>query len=472
MKAYTITALTFALAGAGCTTVAEQRERDVSEVGNIVHERTGYALAARPGDDGSMGREVLDLLEGPLTEEAAVKIALLNNRAVRAALADLGVASAELVQAGLLSNPVFVADAKFFESGTEVELGLAESLFDIFFLSARKRIAASEFEATKVGIVREIVRLTHDVRRAFVGVRAARQLVQVEAEVLRASNASVDLMTELHRAGNVTDPELTTEQVSLARARLGVARAEAAAVEERESLNVLLGLWGDSIAWTVEGTLPEDAGLEFDFDLIETRAITASLDLAEIRARATAHARRAGIVGWEAVFAPGEVGLSAKREASNEEWGLGPALGFSLPVFDAGGPRRAAAASLLEESLSHHIAVAVEVRSAARRLRERSIALRDQARFIREEELPKAKRLVRETLRNYNAMQVGVFAVLIAKQNEIDAARNYVTTLRETWMAQLDIEELVAGSLNAERVSFGGPKSISEAQTTSMQGPH
>jgi cobalt-zinc-cadmium efflux system outer membrane protein len=456
----------------GCTSVEARRERDTQAVGSLFHDRTGLDLGPRAPDGGQIEPTVRELLRHPLTEEAALKIAILNNRAVRAALANLGVASADLLQAGLLSNPVFAANAKFFSSGTEIELGIVESFFDIFFLSARKRVAESQFEATKYRIVGELVRLTHDVRRGLVDMRAAERLLDVEREVLRAAQASVDLMTELHRAGNVTDPQLTAEELALARAKLAVARAEVASVEERESLNTLLGLWGETVSWTIDGELLDDPSAKLDLDRIETRAIAASLNLAEIRARATAQARLAGIVGWEAVLAPGEVGIAAKREADSSEWGVGPALGFGLPVFDTGAPRRAAAGAMLEELLANHISLAVEVRSAARRFRERAISLRDQARFIREDELPKAKRLVRETLRNYNAMQVGAFDVLLAKQQEIEAAQRYVETLRDAWVARLDLEELLAGSLNTERIKGVGERSSGHPTSTLTNERH
>src|SRR6188768_1380571 len=49
------------------------------------------------------------LLADPLTAESATRIALLNNRSLQALYHELGVPEAELVQAGLLPNPVLSA---------------------------------------------------------------------------------------------------------------------------------------------------------------------------------------------------------------------------------------------------------------------------------------------------------------------------------------------------------------------------
>ncbi len=455
MSSRLILGLVLSVSTSSCASIGEKRETATADIAGLMRERTGFEPSALMPHDGSIAEPARQLLAQPLTEEAAIRIALLNNRQVAAAFARLGVGVAELHQAGLLANPVLAANAKFFGGGTEIELGITESLLDVFFVGARKRVAEAEFEATRLHIAERMVGLVYDVRRAFVDIRAAVRLLEVEREVLRAAQASVDLMAELHRAGNVTDPELTSEHLGLARAKLAVARAEAGLVEAREPLNELLGLWGDAVNWTVDAALADDPTEGLDLAHVESRAIQSSLMLARVRSDATAGARRLGLVGWEAVLDPGELGLAAKREVDGGDWGLGPALGFSLPIFDSGAAREAAVTAALEVSLAEHVAGAVRVRSAARRLRERSAALADQARFIRAEELPKSKRLVRETLRNYNAMQIGAFGVFVARQQEIEAMQNYVKTLREAWTARIDLEELLAGSYRESRVEAG-----------------
>jgi cobalt-zinc-cadmium efflux system outer membrane protein len=438
-----------------CASVDRQQSADFDAVRTAVRERTA-ALLPSSGDDadyeGTIAPEVLELLQQDLTEDSAVKIAVLNNRSVRAALARLNVSSAELVQAGLLRNPVFSANAKFFDAGTELEIGVLQPFIDLFFVSARKRVAESELEATRAEIAGEIVRLVYDVRRAFVRVHAGGRVLDVDREALRAAQASCDLTRELHRAGNVTDARLTTDELALGRAKLAVTRAESDVVEAREPLNLLLGLWGDSIGWTVAGTIGDEMPAPRDLEHVESRAIAASFDLSVGRAHAVAEARRAGFSSWERAFSTGEIGLVAKREAVDGEWGLGPALVFDVPVFDAGGASQAAATARLRAALADHVSLAVEIRSAARRLRERSLALQEQAAFLRSDVLPAAKRLVRETLQNYNAMQIGVFDVFIVKEEEIAAQRAHVETLRDALLAGLDLEELLAGHLNRERV--------------------
>ncbi len=446
-----------------CASVDRQQSADFDAVRTAVRERTA-ALLPSSGDDaeyeGTLAPEVLELLQQDLTEDAAVKIAVLNNRSVRAALARLSVSSAELVQAGLLRNPVFSANAKFFDAGTELEIGVLQPFIDLFFVSARRRVAESELEATRAEIAGEIVRLVYDVRRAFVRVHAGERALAVDREALRAAQASFDLTRELHRAGNVTDTRLTADELALGRAQLAVTRAESELVDAREPLNVLLGLWGDAVGWTVAGAIGDEMPAPFDLEHVEARAIAASFDLSAGRAHALVEARRAGLASWERAFSTGEIGLVAKREAVDGEWGLGPALVFDLPVFDAGGASRAAASARMRAALADYVSLAVEIRSAARRLRARARALEDQAAFLRSDVLPTAQRLVKETLQNYNAMQIGVFDVFVVKEEEITAQRAHVETLRDALLARLDLEELLAGHLNHERVEADAQRPV------------
>lgn len=436
-----------AIATAGCASLDERLAREVDEVDASVQERIGAEPNVAPGaaDDGSLDAQIAALLEAELTEETAVRIALLNNRDVRAAYEELGISAAGLVQAGLLTNPIFSANAKFFGGGTEVELGLTQSFLDFFFLPLRKRFAEFQLEATKAAVTRELVRLAHDIRRAFVTVRFAQQLVEMRRQVLEAAEASYDLMRRLHQAGNVTDPQLTAEEAAFSRAKLDLAAAESNLLDAREPLNALLGLWGDAIQWRVAGRLSEAVDEGIDVDSVESRAVAASLDLAENRALIDAEAQRVGLSSWETLLPVLELGPVAKKERDSSEFGVGPGLLSSIPLFDRGQARRAAAQFTLRYAIHRHVQLGVEIRAAARALRERMLALRERIVFFRSTHLPLRARLVRETLQNYNAMQIGVFDLLIARQQEIDAGRDYLETLRDAWFARLDLQELLAG---------------------------
>ena len=462
-----------ALAEAGCTRMPRDggAVRDQARVRADVARRIGHEVPAPSGtsEDRSLDPTARRLLEAPLTEESAVRIAVLNNRTVRGAYERLGIARADLIQAGLIANPVLSGNAKIFSGGTEIEVGLAQPFLDLFLRPLRRRVAAADLEAAQAGVAGYLVRLAYEVRRAVVTARAAERLLALRRHVLETAAASRDLMKSLHDAGNVVDARLTVEEVGLARARIDAAEAEAAAKEAREPLNVLLGLGDGSPAWTLADGLSDAVPENLPPEGAETRAVAASLDLAGLKARVASAEGVACLTRRRGGLGLVEAGPVGKRE-SGGEWGFGPEAAVTLPLFDQGQARNLGALASLRERQAEETAAEVEVRSAARTFRDRATSLRDRARALRETYLPLRARLVQEVLQNYNAMQIGAFPVLEARQHEIDAQREHLETLREAWTARLDLEEILAGSLDRARLTAPGlPK---EAEPPSAVGGH
>ncbi|HEU4419043.1 MAG TPA: TolC family protein [Planctomycetota bacterium] len=435
-----------ALALAACTQLPPGNDREATRLD--LSQRLHADLPPSPSDlDTACTVEVMALLQAPLSEDNAVRIALLNNHGVRATYERLGIHRADLVQAGLLRNPVFDGDARFlFDGGTELELGLAQPFLDLFYRPLRQRLAEHEFAKAKLLVADELVHLVFAARRAVVNLLAAQHLVAVQQQALSAAVAAHELTIELHAAGNVTDQALAAARVGESAARLDLAAAEQAVAEAREPLQQLLGLWGASTAWTVAGTLGEDPLEGVDTEHVESRAVAASLVLGAGRAAADVAAQSVGLESWRGWLPDGAIGLSALRERGGD-WGLGPHLALELPLFDHGTGRQARAEATLREALHQHVQQAVEVRSRARLLRDRLVLLADRLRFSREVHRPLRAEVVRTTLQHYNAMQIGAFDVLRAQQRQLADDREHAVLLHHAWLARLDLLELLAGGL-------------------------
>lgn len=435
------------LAGfAACTSVDATRRASTLEVQGALAARTGSVSERGVDESDAMIRAAVEeLLRDDLTGEHAVRIALLNNHDIRAGYERLGIAAADLVQAGLLRNPVFGGEALLgFGGGTEVALGLAQPFVDLFWRPLRQRAAQHELQATIASLTRELVELTFAVRRELVRVRTAEQLVESQRRSLAAAQAAHELMQTLATAGNVVDAQLSSARLAEARARLDLADAERTAIEVREPLNTLLGLWGSNVAWRVAEDAASPAVDHVDWDQVEARAIAASLALVENRAHIDAAAQGAQIQSWSRWLPDGAIAVAAQRDASGRE-ALGPALAVELPVFDDGTAATAAAQAQLRLLLHRHAQIAVEVRARARLLRERIDRIEARVRFAELEYLPAQDRLLHETMQNYNAMQIGAFDVIAQKLRQLEAVREALLASSDARLARLDLEELLAG---------------------------
>jgi outer membrane protein, heavy metal efflux system len=454
-----------AIITAGCRSNGEGLAAgDIAAVTADVASRTGTAPAA-PGQDADAQSMCRALLASPLTEDRAVKIALLLNPAVWGAYERLGIARADLLQAGLVSNPVFSASAKFFSpGGPEVELGLAQSFVDIFFIPLRRRVAADDLCAVQAEVARELVRLVFDVRREFVLLRGAMDVANVRREGLVAVTAARDLMRKLHEAGNVRDADLTVEEVGAARLQMAVDAADMHARDARERLNVRMGLCSSDLAWSIEGSLP---GLPASSIVgsVEEAALCASLDLLEEKARVHSALASSGLAGREGILPQLDLGAVGKREAADGEWGFGPQVSTAIPIFDHGQARVLAASARGRRHAARHAELTIEVSAAARRLLDRVRTLRARELYVRETYLPLRSRLVNQTVQTFNAMQIGAFDVLDAKEAEVDARREHAQTLEAAWLARLDLAELLAGSLNRDRVEASSLPESAERPT-------
>lgn len=437
------------LAFASCTSAPEVHDEALARVSEQVASRAGHPLGRPRLSDA----ELDERLRHPLDEEAAVRVALSRNPRIAAELEELGVAAADLAQAARPSNPVLALDALAFGSGTEIALGVRQSFLDLLFVSARKREARDELAAAEARVERCILGLAFEVRRAFTRLRAARRIAEVERAASGAAQSSRDLMAELHAAGNVTAPELAARELELERARLASGRAELAARDAREALAVLLGISDLGAPWDVADAADSAVAESESPQATEERAIAASLELAESRGTAAALARRAGLEPWEARFAESELGVGSVRDHEDGRRGTGPSLALSLPLLDDGDAREHSARSALRASLARHRALENEVRSAARVLGHRSSVLAREARDRRERELPLAARYVLERLRDYNAMQIGAFEVLDARRRELASEREAIRSERDARIARIDLDELLAGRLDRERVA-------------------
>lgn len=440
-------ALCFAAAQVGCVTSSTQADR--AAVSDIVRARSGQDFSdPRDRSNEEAERDVSDLLQKELTLENALRIAVINNPQLRAQLADLGIARGELVQANMIPAVEFEAALMFAQSSDHPdkwELGASVDLTQLILRGSRTDAAQAELDAARIRAAAAALDLTYRVRLAYYDVQAAEQQLELYRTAMHAFGASYDAARELRRAGNATELDLATEQTAYEGARVAVAEAEADLIDARERLNIQLGLFGRSIDWQVTGRLPEPASSLGDLNKLETRAIEASLELAETRAELLAIARRAGVTRVAGILPDLNAGVAATRH--DGIWFVGPSLHGTVPMFDRLRGQRIAQEAQLEGLRERYQASAIEIRATLRAARDRALSAQARVQQYRDTVLPLRERVVRETLLQYNAMQIGVFQLLQARRDQLEAARNYVVTLHEYWRSRAALEQILAGRL-------------------------
>ncbi|MET0152807.1 MAG: TolC family protein [Candidatus Binatia bacterium] len=432
----------------GCTTV--EPKRGFADVQNAVAGRIDHEVEWDQGtqQDAHVRESVERLLTDELGLEAALQIALLNNPTLQATYEELGVAQADLVQAGLLRNPVFSGFARVprgSPSQTNLEFDVAQEFVGLLFLPARRRVASANFEARKLHVIDAVLDLAARVKAAYFGLQASENVADVVRASADVATASAELAAKMHEAGNFGDLELARERALATELGLDVERRRGEVEIAREILTRLMGLTGDEASWSVPPRLPAIPREEPPLDDLERAALTRP-DIAAVRQEADTLRDALGLTRLSRWFPFVELGIDNERDTRGQ-WVHGPNVSLQLPVFDRGEAGVARAESELRRSEKRLVALGVAARSEIREAQSRMARARRLAETASGSLIPLRQEVVSRALERYNYMFVGASDLLAAKRDELEAYRIYVTSVRDYWVARSDLERAVGWTL-------------------------
>lgn len=442
-----IVTLVFLMGLSGCASLKPQEGFD--GVKKSVTERIGQQVYWKSGgaEDQQVEAQVKQLLQRQMSLQEVIQVALLNNPDLQAMYEDLGIAQAALVQAGLLSNPIFNGALRFIGGGQSpaLDIDVSQDFLSILTLPIRKKRAAIEFEAAKLHITHTVINFVSQVRQAYYNAQANEQATEMMAQVVATTSAMLTAAQKLHDAGNINDLALDRQQVIHEEARLILADTKTALMMDRERLNILMGLWGEDVNWQMSKHLADVPADYFDIQNIEQRALEKSLDLATGRLKIESLAKSLGLAKVTSFIPDLELGFSGEREGG--VWGNGPAISLEIPLFDMGQAKRFKIASQLRQAQWQYKATVIELRAASRSaaldLRQSRVKVDHLSNIL----LPLRQRIIDGMMLEFNAMQIGVFSLLEDQRRQIETGRDYISALRAYWLSRANVEQLFSGSL-------------------------
>jgi outer membrane protein, heavy metal efflux system len=146
---------------------------------------------------------------------------------------------------------------------------------------------------------------------------------------------------------------------------------------------------------------------------------------------------------------------------------VGPAAAVTLPLFDQGQADVATSRAYALQAQSQGVATAARIRGQARSVAVRFRAAEAAVMRLEHGLLPMREKLLESTQREFNAMLLGVFQLLQAKRDQLQAHKLHIHAQREYWLTRTQIEQLVAGGLPgvaaAEPAGFSPGTSSSSA---------
>ena len=443
--------LVLAVALPGCASM--QKERGHEDVSAIVQRRTGYSTGWEHGspEDRPIAERVSKLLSGGLTRQRAVSIALINSPRLQQTYESLDVSQADLVEAGLLSNPTLGGSFGFHMGGpgrSEFEASIVQSFLDIFVLPLRKRVAEQQFVAKTLRVSHEVLETASVVEQEFAQVQADAETVQLMQSITDAAQAAADLGQRLLDAGNVTERTSASERAVYEQAQLDLARDELSLLEHREQLNRTLGLWGQRTEWTLAERLPALPDQDPMPEHLERVAMKQRLDIGAAKRELALMDTALGLARSSRYTGLVDVGAHVHQDADGAVL-FGPTLSLELPIFNQRQGMIGRLEAQRRQAQRRVDELAIDARSEVRVAAAKLDMNRRASERYRNTLLPIRATVLAQAQLEYNAMQIGLFELLSAKQAQIEAARSYIDTVRDYWMARAELERALGGALPA-----------------------
>lgn len=437
---------------ASCASVP--RDAGLSNVQRTVADATGREIVWRTQPEVSEQERVAAILADELTADEAVQLAMVNSPRLQVALAEIGIARADLIEASTIANPLLEFEIRFpGEPYRPYELRLAQSLIELIQLPRRRALGRAAFAAAQMRVSSEVLRFAGDVRAAYYELIAASQHVAMSRAIHEATKTSAELALKQHAAQNITDLDLEIEQARYEEAKLDLAAAEQRLLASREVLIRGMGLRDQTAEWRVPEAFPPLPESEMTETEIEELAAAQRLDLAIAR-RELEVAQRQVPIARLSILEHAELDFHYEREPSGERT-RGPGIEFPIPIFNTGRAARSRAEA--EFLRARHLLQALTAESSSQ-LRVARTALaeaRARVEYYRDVVLPRRRRIVELTKLEHNAMLLGLYQLLEARENELQAHRDYIDAQRDYWTARTDLDRATQGVADDMTFSAG-----------------
>ncbi len=448
MKKLFVVSAAVALSGCASLGIEEQRQSV-----NAFSTAQGFGqapvltnLQARSKADA----EVTQLLAGPLSQEAAVRISLSSSPAFQAMRASLEAASAQSGAQAQPPNPLFTFERLVRkESGAiDLDIGriLAVSLFDWLTLPARLKIAEREQAMQQLQATTALTQTVASVWQAWVRAVAAQQTAMYFGQVRMAADASAELARRMQAVGNFSKLQRAREQAFYADATTQQARALHAALATREALVRALGLNAEQAQLLkLPERLPDLPGAARSAPEITQAALAQRLDVRLANAEMENFGASRAMVAAKSVVSGLHV-AGVRNSETDKPPQRGYEIEIPIPIFDWGtGLRRELGARI---RAAQHMATQT-ARAASSQLRESHSAYVTSfeiAKHYRDEIVPLRKAIADEMLLKYNGMLIGVFELLADSREQIGSVIQAIDAQRDFWLADAVLNATLLGA--------------------------
>jgi outer membrane protein, heavy metal efflux system len=376
-----------------------------------------------------------------LTSQEAVSIALWNSPSFQATLADLGIARADLVEAGLLRNPVF---SLLFPLGPKQLEWTLQFPFEAIWQRPR-RVDAARLNAQAVGerLVWDALLLVAQARTAYADAVIADRRLQLTIENADLVQRLAAITEARLRAGDISELEARTARSDAARVQVVRRAVEHDKNLARLTLAGLLGLEAPiEQLQLIEAGIPDASTCDTEPALLE-EALASRPDVraAEIGIEAAAQRAR-----WERSRVLTLMGILDGNGRGIEGAEVGPGVNLEVPIFFRNQGAISRADVEVERAGRRYAAVRIQVitdvRSATVRVRQSEQAIS----AWRDEIIPSLAIEQRQAQSAYEAGEIPLFGLLDVSRRLVEGRTRLLDAETDLQRATIGLERSIGRS--------------------------
>lgn len=457
----------YAIVGAGFSTVSEKASAATGkQTVWVQNQQEAQALSERV--HGMVHKKTIDA-------DKAVQVALLNNKGLQAAYADIGMSAAEVWQQSLPENPkVSVGLLGIGAPGLgllrTVEGMVASNILSAMTRERRVGLADTKFRQAQLKAAVETLKLAADTRRAWITTVSSFETVYYLDQGQAAADAASELAKKLGESGALPKAGQAREHAFYAELTGQKAQAKLAAQLAKEDLTRLMGLWGTEVDYYVPNKLPTLPAKLKAKELIEREALRERVDLQVAKLQLEATAKGYGLTEATRYLTDLEIisGAELEREREADEPGVNTTvlpqveLEFVIPVFDTGKARMRKAELAYMRDANLLAEKAVTIRSEARSAYTSYRSTHEIARHYRNSVLPLRVKIEEESLLTYNGMITNTFELLADTRAKIGTLLQSVNAKRDFWLAEANLNAAIYGG-GASSGGAGGDVALADS---------
>ncbi len=383
--------------------------------------------------------------------DAAVQIALLNNKGLQAAYAEIGLSAADMWQESMLVNPTISVGMIGVDPVRTIEGAVVGNILALATRQRRVAVADARFRQAQLRAAEETLRLAADTRRAWINAVSAWESVSYLNKAQAAADAASELAQKLGETGAFTKTGQAREHVFYAEIVGQAAEARLAARTAKEELTRLMGLWGPDVDYSVPNTLPALPKGAKAKRAIEAEALKNRVDLEIAKLELEALAKSYGLTEATRYVSDLELRSGAQVERAKSEGGTETSvtptleLGFVIPIFDTGKARMRKAELAYMQAANRMAEKAVNIRSEARSAYDAYRSTYDIARHYRNNVVPLRTKIEAESVLTYNGMITNTFELLADTRAKISSIMLSFNAKRNFWLADVNLGTAIHG---------------------------